>query len=345
MRFSTDRFVLLICLMASCHSYALEILEDESLSDTSGEGISLLPENFNITFDALSYMRAIPRGVPSGALKHADIYWYGISLGTSDGSVSALSNLNSLSVGKVSSWGSATNPWVLRVESTTNIHYDGSTGLYPIFQYRAPTYTPGEGGLKYAFVGDLQVCNNPNAVPIGANGTGVCGGGTLIAGTLADGASAGHLEMLNVWNDVTLNGSRVSIFQNTYDNSFGLTWLNRINSSPTGVYRLGVAQTGAIGTVGGGFETIAPTFDLGSPTDPADKGEGVYFTDLDINLPWGNLHYQPIIFSSDATGNFAVELVSLIRRLFIMLLIATIPTVWLTTLSSVITRRLIAVAI
>lgn len=296
-----NQIALAVSLMFACQVQALELLDDELLSDTTGEGIAILPENFSISFDPLAYVRAIPRGVPATGLKHADVYYYGVSLGAPDGTLTALNNMNSLTVGNIASWGTATNPWVLRVESTTNLLYSGAIPAgagYPIFQYRAPTFTPGEGGLKYAFVGELQVCNSP-AAAIGANGVSACGGGTLFTGTSA-GATPGRLEMLNVWNDFTLNGSRFSIFQNTFDTSFGLTWLNRINSSATGVYRIGVAQLTASTPAGAGPRATAPAF---------DPDEGVFFTDLDINLPLGNLNYQPLIFTGDATGNFSIELV------------------------------------
>lgn len=325
---------LLFTLCSSSAVYALEALEDETMSETTGEGIAFLPENFSIKFDPLAYVRAIPRGVPAAGLKHADVYWYGLSLGAADtvtgatpaailGNATNLTNLSSLNVGDITSWGSATNPWVLRVYSTNDLLYNGQTATvatganYPVFQYRAPNYTVGEGGLKYAFVGDIQICNNP-AAAIGANGTSACAGGTLFTNGSAN-AGAGRLESINVWNNFTVNGSRLSIFQTTVDytsangtpttgfvakgvgaGTFGMTFLNRINSASTGVYHFGVAQLTGSTPNGAGPRTAAPTF---------NQNEGAFFTDLDLNLPIGNLHYQPVIFGGDSTGNFTIELV------------------------------------
>ena len=333
---------LLIMLFSTGAVYALEALEDEVMSEATGEGIAFLPENFSIKFDPLAYVRAIPRGVPSAGLKHADVYWYGLSLGAADTVTGAtpatilsnatnLSNLSSLNAGAITSWGNAANPWVMRVYSTNDLLYNGQTATvatganYPVFQYRAPsrnataTAANTEGGLKYAFVGDLQICNNPTAL-IGANGTSACAGGTLFTGTpVSTNAGAGRLESINVWNNFTVNGSRFSFFQTTVDytssngvpttgfaakgagaGTFGMTFLNRINSASTGVYHFGVAQLAGSTPNGAGPRTAAPSF---------DPDEGAFFTDLDINLPIGNLHYQPLIFGGDSSGNFTIELV------------------------------------
>jgi len=313
-------------------TFALETLDDEVLSETTGEGIAFLPENFSIKFDDLAYFRYIPRGVPASGLKHADVYWYGMGLGAPDSALTATNNLNSLTVSPITSWGTAANPWVLRVYSTNDLLYNGQTATvatganYPVLQYRAPsrdsttTASNTEGGLKYAFVGDIQICNNP-AAAIGASGTGACAGGTLFTNSSTN-PGAGRLESINVWNNFTVNGSRLSFFQTTVDydtadgtpstsipgftykaagaGTFGMTFLNRINSAATGVYRFGVAQATNSSPNGAGPRTTAATF---------DPDEGAFFTDLDINLPIGNLHYQPVIFSGDSTGNFTIELV------------------------------------
>ena len=239
---------LLFTLFSSCAVYALEALEDETMSETTGEGIAFLPENFSIKFDPLAYVRAIPRGVPAAGLKHADVYWYGLSLGASDAVTGAtpaailsdatnLANLSSLNAGNIASWGAEANPWVLRVYSTNDLLYNGQTATvatganYPVFQYRAPardtaaTLANTEGGLKYAFVGDIQVCNNPAGI-IGAAGIGACAGGQTVTGASIDGSiftnaspnqGAGLLQSINVWNNFTVNGSRFSFFQTTVD--------------------------------------------------------------------------------------------------------------------------------
>ena len=79
-----------------------------------------------------------------------------------------------------------------------------------------------------------------------------------------------------------------------------MTFLNRINSASTGVYHFGVAQTLGSTPNAAGPRSVAATF---------NPNEGAFFTDLDINLPIGNLHYQPLIFGGDRSGNFTIELV------------------------------------
>jgi len=121
-------------------------------------------------------------------------------------------------------------------------------------------------------------------------------------------AEVSRMQSQSIWNDFTMNGSRFSIFQNTYDQSFGLSWINRLNSASTGVMRFSVAETTqAVGTPA----TAAPVF---------SDSEGLFITDMDINMIVGVQHYQPLTLDnaanvdnvatpSDETRNLSIELV------------------------------------
>ena len=51
MKFSMlNHLALVMSLILSGQTYALEMLEDESLSDVTGEGVAFLPENFAMVF-------------------------------------------------------------------------------------------------------------------------------------------------------------------------------------------------------------------------------------------------------------------------------------------------------
>ncbi|RZU46892.1 hypothetical protein EV700_1277 [Fluviicoccus keumensis] len=270
--------MLLTCLSAAvCHA-DLQPIAEEGMGDVTGAGIIYLPENFQIEFDDLAYVKTLVSSTAPSFGKKAELIWYGLKLGGANGSVSTTSG------SVIPSWGTANNPWLLKVETMTKTGYSGGSTALPVLNYYAPTYTPGEGGLKYGFWGDIVVRDNSTGLVV----------------------TDGKFQSQNVWNDFTLNGSRISLFQNTYDQSFGMVWLNRINSSATGKYRFSVAEStqpaGALGNSTNAVATAVPTF---------SASEGFYITDMDINMVVGNLHYQPVIMGAadTTTQNFQVEVV------------------------------------
>ncbi len=273
---------------------ALEMLDDESLGQSTGAGVALLPENFKIVFDDTAYIRTLPSTTAPIFGKKAELVWYGLALAGDDGNVSDR-------VGNaITSWGTADNPWVLKAETLSRINYSGVTTGLPMLSLYAPEYALNEGGLKYGFWSDLVVRDSANAF-------------------------VSRFQSQSIWNNVTLNGSRFSIFQSSVDyttsahttvagttnGSFGVAWLNRINSAPTGVFRFSVAEssqpcisdpTDCSRSTSSTVSTAAPTF---------NNVEGMYANDFDINMIVGNLHYQPLIMGStgDGSQNFQVELV------------------------------------
>ena len=298
--------VLAISLVFSSQTYALEILEDLSLGETTGEGIAFLPENIKIVFDDTAYIRTLPSTTTPAFGQKAELLWYGVALTGADGNVSDR-------VGNaITSWGTADNPWVLKAETLSRVKYGGgaATGI-PMLSLYAPEYALNDGGLKYAFWSDLVVRDKTT--------------NNILS----------RMQAQSVWNDVTLNGSRFSIFQSTVDyddsthqdtaahpavatnnGSFGIAWLNRINSAPTGVFRFSVAETAQPDCI------LTPTACSNSTTDSISTAaptfnsvEGMYATDFDMNVVVGNLHYQPLIMGSVGVGvgigpeNFQIELV------------------------------------
>jgi len=268
------------CLMAGYSHADLQPIGEEGMDEVTGAGIIYLPENFQIEFDDLAYVKTLVSSTAPSFGKKAELIWYGLKLGGANGSVTTTSG------SVIPSWGTADNPWLLKVETMSKTNYSGGTTALPVLNYYAPLYTPGEGGLKYGFWGDVVVRDNTTGLVV----------------------TDGKMQSLNVWNDFTLNGSRMSLFQNTYDQSFGMVWLNRINSSATGKYRFSVAEStqpaGAVGTSSVATATAVPTF---------NNVEGFYITDMDINMVVGNLHYQPVIMGAadSSTQNFKIEMVRL----------------------------------
>ncbi|MFW2160198.1 hypothetical protein ACG93T_02185 [Acinetobacter beijerinckii] len=135
----------LIGLFLNQSVFALEEISDESLSETTGEGIAFLPENFAMVFRGenagnetvanivadrtkdTGYIRYIPVGplsssAPATAGK-ADLFLYGLSISKGDG------NLNNRlgSDPTIRSWGTADNPWLFKVQTDSNIPNFGNT--------------------------------------------------------------------------------------------------------------------------------------------------------------------------------------------------------------------------
>lgn len=297
----------------------LEPIEESGLGQVTGEGIAILPENFRIVFDSNAYIRTKPRGAPVAG-SAADMFWYGFAFTGADGNLN-----NRVGASAITSWGTFSNPWVFLATSPSNVLYNGTTNNHPVLQYRAPAYRNAADftsasvmNLKYAFFGDIFICG---AGRPGYGGTNVCGigdTGATIAGV------TNRLQSISVWDGFSFHGSKYSIFQTTVDygkymgaagteflavtgagatsdGTFGAVWLNRINSNTTGKLRFGVGgSTGTASVTSAVPEANSLSF---------NANEGVWLTNVDINMPVGHLHYQPIIFDNDASGNLIIEVV------------------------------------
>lgn len=305
---------LLFTFLGAQAAQALSEMDDTDMASINGHGIAFLPENFQIAFNDLAYVQAIPTSLPlNTAANVADFYWYGLQL-TGANNVTSRAGQTTPAINP---WGSADNPWILKVESPVYLKYSTSTAAttaaaHPVFNYYAPRAlatdrfvggTAGDGkyqsiergGLKYAFWGDAIVRDRNSAG---------------CATAPANCAEISRMQSQSIWNDFTLSGSRFSIFQNTFDSSFGFTWINRINSKSTGVMRFSVAETTASNNTVPA--TIAPPV--------FDNDEGLFITDMDINMIVGVQHYQPVILDNaantddpatpwDETRNLSIEVV------------------------------------
>ncbi|MGE8540095.1 hypothetical protein [Acinetobacter sp. ANC 3813] len=145
--------VIAVSMFMAQSAYALQDLSDSVLSETTGEGLALLPENFKMVFqgandlstgssynralagtDAVNaeqydtgFIRIIPVGenyakyagisnADLGARRtKADIFIYGLALSQSD------NNLNKRFSNTGFTWGSEANPWLFRAGTATGI--------------------------------------------------------------------------------------------------------------------------------------------------------------------------------------------------------------------------------
>lgn len=298
-----------IGLCISQSAFALQELSDEGLSQTTGEGIALLPQNTYMIFqgekntttgaDLLNrqldtgYINYVPIGPLSSAttdtnksgavdagdraVGKADLFLYGLALSASNTERTNNHNervgLNTAgtAINAIRSWGTATNPWILKVQSQANVPTftpDGSTpntdtGQVTYMALEAPLYeyyndnATGTGAptviktgadaagadaynLKLGLWADAFV-RNPNKAN-GAidqfqygNSAGLVGTGSDI-----DPNRANRLRLQGIWNGFSLNGSNLKIFQtlNGAGSTGGLSPFYNNTLGLAGVFRL-----------------------------------------------------------------------------------------------------------
>lgn len=286
-------------LLATHQALALTEMSDPDLGAVGGSGISLALSNFSIGFSPTGYLEAVGTGTPPSfnGVQDArgDLIWYNPTISKAS-AADSIGSMTARDNGAMANWGTQQDPWVLRVESPNSILYDGSTHPWSVLNYYAPsTACTGSGAslncasanaFQYAFWGDIEV-KNPST-----------------------GALTSRLQSQSIWDGLTLDGSKISVFQNTYDGSLGMAWHNVITTDPNHAFRFSVANTqtaGCPGSVSGSCAdpaTAAPAF---------DSKEGIYFWGLSINMPVGALQYQPIVFTNDPANptNLIIQLVTL----------------------------------
>ncbi|KHO16067.1 signal peptide protein [Acinetobacter baumannii] len=183
----------LIGLCLSQTSFALEELSDAGLSETTGEGIAILPQNAFMVFRGagpnesvnqiitdrskdtgyINYMPVGPLSVAAAdtsgngtvgpedkAVGKADIFLYGLALSKSDGDANSRI-ANTATAAAISSWGTGANPWVFKVKTANNIPNFSTTdsGGYPVtyLSLEAPLYQPTIDGAAGADAYNLKL--------------------------------------------------------------------------------------------------------------------------------------------------------------------------------------------
>lgn len=264
----------------------------------------------------------------------ADLFIYGLALSKSDGNHNTRLAATDTAA-RIGSWGTATNPWILKVQTENQVpNFDAASSCagatdpkcqVPYLTFEAPlfnTTTPTNAvdgadayKLKMGLWADAFVLD-----PSKKEGDAALYKMGATSGVTTEGR-ANRLRLQAIWNDFTLNGSRLQVFQTLngasnsrgmsafYNNTLGLAGLVRLNSgdstalrttSPNGkVLRLSTQETTNTNlldspAVNG---TLAPTF---------SANEGIFIHNLNANLVLGSL-YQPLILGTDGT-NFSLEL-------------------------------------
>ena len=313
-----------LCLSQSVFAFeSLEQLDDSALSQATGEGIALLPENFSMVLQGANddpatwaaapgdrtqdtgYIRAIPVGPltpeaqAAGAGK-ADLYLYGLGISQSKRAYGAARDATDYGTrfnpnNPITSWGSAENPWLLKVTTENNVPNfsatsptDAGSGAVSYLTLETPLYHKdtdsnflnGNQGIASlspalqsaynlklglwadAFVRDPTVMEN-----LTATGTQFDLGGA---------GRANRMRMQAIWDGLGINGTNLKFFQTlggatnaggmstSYNHTLGVSGVVRLNSGDA--QNLAATYTAATryyggtvtnGVYGGGGSTTA----------------------------------------------------------------------------------------
>ncbi|MDO8416160.1 MAG: hypothetical protein Q7S87_08125 [Agitococcus sp.] len=247
-----NHLALVMSLILSGQTYALEMLEDESLSDVTGEGVAFLPENFAMVFrganaatlDVITgqykettltladrtkdtgYIRYIPVGpltataTAAGAGK-GDLFLYGLAISRGDADFNNRFNSAALNAGKIEAWGTSGNPWLFKVQTQASVPdftsaapTDTSTGSVTYLSLEAPLY---HKTLPATRATGLDAYNLKLAMWADAfvRRSDVAENMTA-TGTQFDvngGGRANRLRLQAVWDGFSINGSEIRLFQ------------------------------------------------------------------------------------------------------------------------------------
>ncbi|WP_445115154.1 hypothetical protein [Acinetobacter sp. WZC-1] len=264
-----------LCISHSC--FALEALSDESLSESTGEGLALLPENYSMRFNGSNdaagggSIRFIPVGPLSQAAESkgyakADVFVNGISLGQSKKDVGVARDATDWGVGygnigtaandfarTITSWGSASNPWILKTVTNNNVpDFSGVVKSVSYLTLEAPLMhnvipTTGPEASAYnlkmglysdAFMRDKTVAESTT--------------GNLTAGL------SNRLRLSLVWDGFGINGSSLKLFRTldgVTDNNIGGQYtanlkINNVITPKTFNYGLNKSYNQTLGLAG-----------------------------------------------------------------------------------------------
>lgn len=298
--------------LMSSRGYALEALDDDSLAGSTGEGIAFLPENFSMVMQApnntnpdaaylanrgndTGYIRIIPVGpltdtaAASGAGK-ADIYLYGLAISQSNqnyGAARTNTDWNGRFGRTIDSWGSAINPWLLKVATEKDVPNfsalspaDTGKGDVSYLMLEAPLYHADTDGnladginagitgltaaeksaynLKLGLWGDVFVRDPKVAESLTTTGTQFDLGGV---------GRENRIRLQAVWDGFSLNGSNIKLFQTLggatnsngmstfYNNTLGIAGLLRFNSGDGQTLRATTSSNANI-TATSGWATV-----------------------------------------------------------------------------------------
>lgn len=263
----------LIGLCLSKYAFALEEISDDALSQTTGEGVAILPKDFSFVLRGdkagnetsladrskdTGYIHYVPVGgltsmvqdtnkdgsvtTADHSVGKADIYLYGLALSKND------YDSNNRFGSKIASWGTANNPWVLKAATATNVpDFSGTSGTVTYLNLEAPLYeTETKTGidaynLKLALWADAFV--RDQSKPEGdANQfkLGELFSSTQTSAEATAGDRANRLRLQAIANGFGINGSNLQVFQTLggSSNNNGMSAFYNKTLGVSGVFRI-----------------------------------------------------------------------------------------------------------
>lgn len=333
-RFQKTVLASLIGLCISQASFALEELSDAGLSETTGEGIAILPQNTYMVFRGAGanetssqiltdrtkdtgYINYVPVGplsmtaadtnkngsIDSGdrAVGKADIFLYGLALSKSDNDTNTRI-ASTDAAASISSWGTAVNPWIFKVATANSVpNFSAATcsgASDPSCQVtylalEAPLYEVGTKDsagidaykLKLGLWSDIFV-RNPNKIN-GAADQFNYGDSNGLIGTSIDASRANRLRLQGVWNNFSLNGSRLQLFQTLggatsaggmspfYNDTLGFAGVIRLNSGDASNLRATITSNTPTSSVGPWVNRYSTQY-TGAPSNNSPSSDWLY---------------------------------------------------------------------
>lgn len=318
-----------IVVLCALHmpAYALQALDDESMSDVTGEGIAFTVTDFNMQFNGADdagagntgtgYFRFIPRGAlsaevqayntanPTKKIGKGDIYLYGASISANDNNVTTLFSGNTIDMG------TSANPWLISVKTVNTPSFNGVSSPLTYMELEAPLFTnltesdgtllavdPNIYNLKLgawidAFVRDPSKAEN-DSLTFGLNSIDAAGN-RYINGVDASGGLTlreNRLRLQEIINGVSLNGSSIKVFQT----------LDGANVAPG----LGTNYSGYINTLGLAATLRMNSGDATSVRAPVYSESMTDNTTEDTDTPtaWSLLHggWDTTLSASQTSG-------------------------------------------
>jgi len=333
-RFRKTVLASLIGLCVSQSSFALEELSDAGLSETTGEGIAILPQNTYMVFRGAGanetsnqiltdrtkdtgYINYVPVGplsktaadtnkngsIDSGdrAVGKADIFLYGLALSKSDNDTNTrIASTDTAAA--ISSWGTAINPWIFKVATENSVPNFSATNCsgtadpscqVTYLALEAPLYEVGTKDsagidaykLKLGLWTDIFV-RDPNKIN-GAADQFNYGDSNGLIGTSTDTSRANRLRLQGVWNNFSLNGSRLQLFQTLggatsaggmspfYNDTLGFAGVVRLNSGDASNLRATITSNTPTSSVGPWVNRYSTQY-TGAPSNNSPSADWLY---------------------------------------------------------------------
>ncbi|AZC10874.1 hypothetical protein DKE47_016380 [Acinetobacter nosocomialis] len=235
------------------------------------------------------------------AVGKADIFLYGLALSKSDNDTnSRLASTDTAAA--ISSWGTAVNPWIFKVatqnlvpnfSAATCSGASDSSCQVTYLALEAPLYEVGTRDtagldaykLKLGLWSDIFV-RNPNKIN-GATDQFNYGDSNGLIATSTDASRANRLRLQGIWNNFSLNGSRLQLFQTLggatsanglspfYNNTLGFAGVVRLNSGDASNLRATITSNTPTTTVGPWVNRYSTQY-TGAPSNSSPSSDWLY---------------------------------------------------------------------